>query len=100
MTDPKSLRNKSSQLEQLINKPYKYGFSTDIDSESLPKGLNKKIIELISNKKNDPDYLRNFRLNSYTKWKTMSEPKWSNLHYKSINYNDIVYYSTPKLKKN
>nr|YP_009243871.1 cysteine desulfurase activator complex subunit SufB [Sporolithon durum]AMK96113.1 cysteine desulfurase activator complex subunit SufB [Sporolithon durum] len=99
MTNSKSSINQSSQLEKLINKPYKYGFSTKIASDSLPKGLNKKTIELISNKKNDPNYLRNFRLNSYIKWQKMTEPNWAKLQYEPINYNDIIYYSTPKIKK-
>nr|AYR06491.1 cysteine desulfurase activator complex subunit SufB [Rhodogorgon sp.] len=88
-----------TNLDKLINKPYKYGFSTDIDSENFPKGLNEETIQLISSKKNDPDYLRLFRLNSYKRWKKMREPKWSNLVYESINYNNIIYYSTPKFKK-
>lgn len=94
-----NLNKTHTNLDNLINQPYKYGFSTKIDSENFPRGLNEEIVQLISNKKNDPDYMRSFRLNSYKKWKKMHEPKWSNLTYNTINYNDIIYYSIPKLKK-
>nr|AYR05887.1 cysteine desulfurase activator complex subunit SufB [Lithothamnion sp.] len=96
----KTMTNKkSSQLDKLINQPYKYGFSTKIESENFPKGLNEAIISSISDKKNDPLYLRKFRLNSYLKWKKMNEPLWSRLKYNKIDYNNIIYYSTPKFKK-
>nr|AYR06290.1 cysteine desulfurase activator complex subunit SufB [Renouxia sp.] len=94
-----NLNKTHTNLDNLMNQPYKYGFSTKIESENFPKGLNEETIQLISNKKNDPDYMRLFRLNSYKKWKKMHEPKWSNLTYNDINYNDIIYYSIPKLKK-
>lgn len=89
----------SLQIDKIINTPYKYGFSTNIDSEIFPKGLDKNIINLISSKKNDPEYLKRFRLNSYNKWIKMSEPLWAQLKYSQINYDNIVYYSTPKFKK-
>ena len=94
MAEPKSL-----QLNKIINQPYKYGFSTNIESESFPKGLNDNIIKMISSIKNDPEYLKKFRLNSYHKWRKMNEPLWSRLNYHKINYNDIIYYARPKLKK-
>ena len=94
MTESKSL-----QLNKIINQPYKYGFSTNIDSENFPKGLNDNIINMISNIKNDPEYLRKFRLNSYNKWKKMIEPLWSKLTYKTIDYDNIIYYASPKFKK-
>ena len=100
MQENKTKNKKSLQLNKIINQPYKYGFSTNISSEVFPKGLNKNIINLISDKKNDPFYLRQFRLNAYKKWQKMNEPKWSNLNYNQISYNDIIYYSVPKLKKN
>nr|QJF58247.1 cysteine desulfurase activator complex subunit SufB [Corallina officinalis]QJF58447.1 cysteine desulfurase activator complex subunit SufB [Corallina officinalis]QJF58845.1 cysteine desulfurase activator complex subunit SufB [Corallina officinalis] len=90
---------KSLQLNSIINQPYKYGFSTNIDSENFPKGLNETIIRLVSDKKKDPEFLRKFRLNSYYKWIKMKEPLWPKLNYPKIDYNNIIYYSTPKFKK-
>lgn len=86
-------------LSDVMNKPYKYGFYTKIDSEYFPKGLSKQIVELISKHKKEPFYLTNFRLKAYNKWLKMQEPKWSKLLYKRIDYNNIVYYSIPKYKK-
>ncbi|KAI0556473.1 FeS cluster assembly protein SufB (chloroplast) [Gracilaria domingensis] len=87
-------------IDNFINQPYKYGFYTNIESESLPPGLNQNIVESISTKKNEPIYLKNFRLNAYKRWKKMNEPKWGQLEYKKIEYDKITYYSTPKYKKN
>ena len=89
----------TSQIGQIINKPYKYGFSTKIESESFPKGLNQDIINLISDRKDDPEYLRKFRLNSYSKWTKMTEPSWAKLRYNPIKYSGMLYYSKPKFKK-
>nr|YP_009398036.1 Iron-sulfur cluster assembly protein SufB [Gredgaria maugeana]ARW67222.1 Iron-sulfur cluster assembly protein SufB [Gredgaria maugeana] len=88
-----------SYLDNLINKPYEYGFYTKIESAYFPKGLSAKIIKLISKNKEEPIYLREFRLKAYEKWIKMKEPQWSNLFYKSINYNKILYYSIPKNRK-
>nr|YP_010195937.1 sufB protein [Gracilaria bursa-pastoris]UAD83334.1 sufB protein [Gracilaria bursa-pastoris] len=87
-------------IDNFINQPYKYGFYTNIESDSLPPGLNQNIVESISAKKNEPIYLKNFRLNAYKKWKKMNEPKWGKLKYNKIEYDKITYYSTPKYKKN
>lgn len=89
----------SVNLNKIINQPYKYGFYTDIDSESFPKGLNLEIIKLISQSKKEPEYMQNFRIQAYKKWKKMNEPKWSKLKYSSIDYDNILYYSKPKYKK-
>ena len=86
-------------LENFINKPYKYGFYTPIESEEFPKGLNEEIVSLISKYKKEPSYLTIFRLKAYKKWIQMQEPKWSKIIYNSIAYNNIVYYSIPKYKK-
>lgn len=94
MNTPKTLR-----IDEIINAPYKYGFSTKIDSENFPRGLNTKIVELISQKRNEPEYLKKFRLNSFNKWKKMSEPSWAKIKYSHINYDDMIYYSSPKFKK-
>ena len=86
-------------LDNFLNQPYKYGFYTNIDSQSFPKGLNEDIIKLIVENKKEPEYLLNFRLKAYNKWKKMQEPNWSSLEYKKIDYNNIIYYSVPKYKK-
>nr|YP_009395778.1 Iron-sulfur cluster assembly protein SufB [Herposiphonia versicolor]ARW64758.1 Iron-sulfur cluster assembly protein SufB [Herposiphonia versicolor] len=91
--------NSKSYLDTLINKPYKYGFYTKIKSAYFPKGLNAKIVKLISKRKRETNYLTEFRLKAYLKWIQMYEPNWSNLSYKSINYNNILYYSIPQNKK-
>nr|UAD85789.1 sufB protein [Gracilaria ferox] len=87
-------------INNFINQPYKYGFYTNIESDSLPPGLNQNIVESISAKKDEPIYLKNFRLNAYKKWNKMNEPKWGKLKYNKIEYDKITYYSTPKYKKN
>ena len=86
-------------INQFLNQPYKYGFHTKIDSENFPKGLNREIVELIAQNKQEPQYLLDFRIKAYNKWKKMKEPTWSSLNYSKINYNDIIYYSVPKYKK-
>ena len=87
------------KIDEIINTPYKYGFSTNIDSESFPRGLNSDIINLISKKRNEPEYLKQFRLNSFKKWIKMSEPSWAQIKYKNIDYDNLIYYSSPKFKK-
>src|SRR4030095_7296270 len=86
-------------IEQLANREYKYGFVTDVESETIPKGLNEDVIRLISQKKNEPEWLLEWRLKAYRLWLTMKEPTWQNVHYEPINYQDIIYYSAPKKKK-
>ena len=87
------------KIDEIINTPYKYGFSTNIDSESFPRGLNPDIINLISKKRNEPEYLKQFRLNSFKKWSKMSEPSWAKIKYRNIDYDNLIYYSSPKFKK-
>ena len=77
---------------------YKYGFTTDIEREDFPKGLNEGIVELISKKREEPDWLLDFRLKAYSHWKTMKHPDWQHLDFSPINYQDIYYYSAPKRK--
>src|SRR5918911_1842970 len=89
----------SSVLDQLVNKPYEHGFRTEIEAETAPKGLNEDIIRLISRKKNEPEWLLDFRLKAYRHWLTMEEPRWPNVHYPKIDFQDIIYYSAPKPKK-
>ncbi len=75
---------------------YKYGFFTDIESEKAPKGLNEDIVRFISAKKNEPDWLTDWRLEAFRRWKTMVEPKWARVDYPRIDYQDLYYYSAPK----
>nr|YP_009244070.1 cysteine desulfurase activator complex subunit SufB [Gelidium elegans]AMK96312.1 cysteine desulfurase activator complex subunit SufB [Gelidium elegans] len=89
----------NESLNRFINQPYKYGFHTKIDSEEFPKGLNQQIIELISTVKEEPLYLSEFRMKAFQKWQNMIEPNWSSLIYDKIDYNNIIYYSKPKYKK-
>jgi Fe-S cluster assembly protein SufB len=77
---------------------YKYGFVTDIETERFPKGLDEGVVRAISEKKKEPKFLTDFRLKAYQKWLTMKEPKWANVHYPPIDFQDISYYSEPKKK--
>lgn len=77
---------------------YKYGFTTDVETDTLPKGLNEETIRAISAKKEEPAYMLEFRLKAYQKWLEMTEPHWSNVTYPPIDYQDICYYSAPKKK--
>src|ERR671934_1440842 len=86
-------------IEQLATREYKYGFVTEVETETIPKGLNEDIIRLISRKKNEPDWLLEWRLKAYRHWLTMKEPTWAKVHYPPIDYQDIAYYSAPKQKK-
>jgi Fe-S cluster assembly protein SufB len=83
-------------IEQLANREYKYGFVTDVEQESAPRGLSEDIIRLISAKKQEPAWLLEWRLKAYRAWLTMKEPAWGNIRYGPINYQDIIYYAAPK----
>jgi len=89
----------SAVLQNLVNQPYKHGFVTDIESETAPKGLSEDTIALISHKKNEPQWLLEFRLQAYRHWLTMREPTWPNVKYPKIDFQDIIYYSAPKPKQ-
>ncbi len=82
-----------------IDREYKYGFVTPIESETVPRGLNEDIIRLISAKKKEPPFMLEWRLNAYRRWLTMKEPRWANIAYPPIDYQDMIYYSAPKQKK-
>jgi len=86
-------------LLELTNRDYKAGFVTDIESETLPPGLNEDVVRAISARKGEPEWLLEWRLKSYRHWLTMKEPTWQNVHYPAIDYQSIVYYSAPKVKK-
>lgn len=85
-------------IEDFSGDKYKYGFVSDIEVETAPKGLNEDIIRLISKKKDEPDWLLERRLKAYRHWLTMVEPKWAKLTYETINYQDLFYYAAPKQK--
>ncbi len=85
-------------LEQITSSEYKYGFVTNIEADEAPKGLNEDIIRFISIKKKEPEWMLEWRLKAYRHWVTLEEPKWPNVTYPPINYQDIIYYSAPKQK--
>ncbi len=85
-------------LEEITSSEYKYGFETKIETDSAPKGLNEDIIRFISEKKNEPVWLLEWRLKAFAHWQTMEEPKWTNVDYPTIDFQDIIYYSAPKQK--
>jgi Fe-S cluster assembly protein SufB len=88
----------TDSIEQLANQDYKYGFVTDIDAEAVPPGLNEEIIRIISAKKGEPEWLLEWRLNAFRVWQTMTEPKWHNVHFPPVDFQNIIYYSAPKQK--
>jgi Fe-S cluster assembly protein SufB len=88
----------TNDIEQLANQEYKYGFVTDIESDSAPRGLNEDIVRFISAKKHEPEWLLEWRLKAYRHWLTMEEPIWPNVKYPAINYQEIIYFSAPRLK--
>jgi len=89
----------SAVIQDLVNRPYEAGFVTAIESETAPRGLSEDTIRLISAKKNEPEWLLEFRLTAYRHWLTMAEPTWPNVHYPKIDFQDIIYYAAPKAKK-
>jgi Fe-S cluster assembly protein SufB len=89
----------STALHNLVNQPYKHGFVTDIETESVPKGLSEDVIRMISAKKNEPEWLLDFRLEAYRHWLTMEEPSWANVSYPKIDFQEIIYFTQPKPKK-
>ena len=92
-TDTDAVFNEVAQRE------YKYGFVTDIEADTIPPGLNEEVVRLISAKKNEPDWLLDWRLKAYRHWLTLEEPTWHNVHYSPIDYQKMVYYSAPQQKK-
>ena len=88
-----------TSIESQVLQPYKYGFVTDIDSDTVPAGLNEDVIRLISAKKGEPAFLLEWRLKAYRHWLTMTEPRWANVTYADIDYQAIRYYSSPRQQK-
>ncbi len=87
-----------STIEEFVNTEYKYGFVSDIETESLPPGLNEDIVRAISAKKQEPEFLLEWRLKSFRHWLTLKEPRWQKAHYPPIDYQSIIYYAAPKPK--
>ncbi|MGH9540574.1 MAG: Fe-S cluster assembly protein SufB [Terriglobales bacterium] len=87
-----------SNVEDLTLQEYKYGFVTDIEAETVPRGLNENIIRRISTIKHEPEFMLEWRLRAYRQWLKMAEPTWANVHYPAIDYQDMIYYAAPKLK--
>ncbi len=85
-------------LEEITSKEYEHGWAVNMETDSAPKGLSEDIVRFISAKKNEPEWLLEWRLNAYRNWTKMKEPKWPNVTYPEINYQDIIYYSAPKQK--
>jgi Fe-S cluster assembly protein SufB len=88
----------ATDVATLANKEYKYGFITEVEADEVPRGLNEDIVQLISAKKQEPEWMLDWRLKSYRHWLTMKEPAWANIHYPAIDYQDAIYYSAPKTK--
>ncbi len=93
---PADTQNK--ELKNLTNQQYKYGFTTHVESESLPPGLNEDTVRWISAKKNEPEFMLNYRLKAFEQWKKMKEPTWAHIQYPKIDYQSISYFSAPKAK--
>ena len=96
------MRTSADRLEDLVGHEYKYGFVTDIEADAAPRGLNEDIVRLISAKKNEPDFMLEWRLKAYRYWakleKSAAEPRWANIKYPPIDYQNIIYYSAPKTR--
>ena len=81
-----------------LGNEYKYGFTTDIETETIPRGLNEDVVRLISQKKGEPEWLTAYRLKAYNHWLTMTMPTWAHLDIPEIDYQDIIYYAAPRTK--
>ncbi|MCR5425122.1 MAG: Fe-S cluster assembly protein SufB [Bacteroidales bacterium] len=88
--------NKNDIIQEVTNEDYKWGFVTDIETETIPKGLNEDVVRLISKKKGEPEWLLEFRLKAFRRWMEMEEPNWGHLHYDPVDYQDVIYYAAPK----
>ena len=90
----------TSEIQELANREYKEGFYTDLEADQLPRGLNEDTVRLISAKKNEPEFMLAWRLKAFRHWLTLAEPRWwPNLKFGKIDYQDVIYYSAPKTKK-
>jgi Fe-S cluster assembly protein SufB len=89
----------TKQLDELIGREYRHGFYTTLETDTVPRGLNEDVICMISARKNEPEFMLEWRLQAYRHWLTMAEPQWANVHHPAIDYQDISYYSAPKSEK-
>ncbi len=93
-----SIEKDNAILEEFTSSEYKHGWSVDLEADQAPPGLNEDIVRFISQKKNEPEWLTEWRLDAFRKWQAMPEPQWANVKFPPINYQDIIYYSAPKQK--
>lgn len=98
MEDFKPKTSDDQHVDELLNRDYAAGFVTDIESDSLPPGLDEGVIRAISKRKEEPEFMLEFRLNAYRDWLKMQEPEWAHVHYKKVDYQSISYFSAPKIK--
>ena len=84
------------QVKELDLDKYKYGFTTDIETVKAPKGLNEEIVKFISAKKDEPEWMLEWRLDAFERWQTMKEPEWAKVEYEKPNFQDLYYYAVPK----
>src|SRR4030042_6024749 len=96
MPDEKKKSEDQQMLDKIAKSEYKYGFTTDIERDPAPRGLNEDTIRFISAKKNEPEFMLEWRLKAYRRWSKMTEPKWAFVEYPPINYQDAIYYAAPK----
>ena len=89
----------AADISEFVKREYKEGFVTDIESDTFPPGLNEDVVVALSVKKEEPEFMRGWRLKAYARWKKMSEPVWAHVNYTPIDYQSISYYSAPKTDK-
>ena len=89
----------STEIETLVNREYQHGFVTEIETDQFPPGLSEETVRLLSAKKEEPEWLLDWRLKAYRRWLTMKEPRWPNVSYEPIDYQAISYYSAPRSTK-
>lgn len=92
------MAEESGIIDQVVSQEYKYGFTTEIEMETAPKGLDENTVRFISAKKNEPEWMLEYRLKAFRYWCTLQEPGWQNFNYPGVNYQDIIYYAAPKEK--
>src|ERR1700758_5395606 len=93
------MANSDKILEEITQSEYKYGFTSNIDTDILPPGLNEETVRFISAKKGEPEFMLEYRLKAFRHWQTMKEPHWAHLKYPEIDYQSISYYAAPKKQK-
>src|SRR5690606_2948067 len=95
---PRNMNAVTTKLDTFLDREYEAGFVTEVESDTIPKGLSEDTIRLISARKGEPAFMLEWRLQAYRRWLTMTEPAWAQVHYPKIDFQDIVYYSAPKPK--